>query len=83
MRFRRILKGDEVEDHLIATRWRPYFRLDLKEDSEAFVVVLNPEGSRLIQSWRHTHECKQCGAYETAELDLDDIAASLAFADSP
>ena len=77
MRFRRILRGIEVHDRAVVTEWRPYFELDVSDDSEAFTVFLNPGGSRMIRSWRHTGDCKQCGAHATAELSLDDIAAAL------
>jgi hypothetical protein len=48
------------------------------EDSEAFTVLLNPERTRLIRSWRHTGDCPQCGGHGTAELSLEDIEAALA-----
>ncbi len=78
MRFRRILKGVEVEDRAVVTEWRPYFGLEAADDSEAFTVLLNPEGTRLIRSWRHTGpgDCAQCGGHATAELSLDDIEAA-------
>jgi hypothetical protein len=78
MRFRRILKGIEVDSRAVFTEWRPYFGLDAADDSEAFTVLLNPEGTRLIRSWRHTGDCAQCGGHLTAELSLDDIEAALA-----
>lgn len=78
MRFRRILKGVEVDHRAVSTEWRPYFGLEVAEDSEAFTVLLNAEGSRLIRSWRHTGSCEQCGAHGTAELSLEDIEAALA-----
>jgi hypothetical protein len=77
MRFCRILKGIEVDDHRVTTEWRPYYGLLLSEDSEAFTVLLNPEGSRMIRSWRHTHDCPECGEQVTAELSQADIEASL------
>ena len=78
MRFRRILKGIEVDRHTVFTAWRPYFGLEVPDDSEAFTVLLNLEGTRLIRSWRHTRDCDQCGGHATAELSLDDIEAALA-----
>ena len=77
MRFRRILRGIEVHDQSVVTGWRPYFGLEVSGESEAFTVFLNQAGSRMIRSWRHTGDCKQCGAHATAELSLDDIAAAL------
>jgi hypothetical protein len=78
MRFRRILKGIEVDSRAVLTEWRPYFGVEAAEDSEAFTVLLNPEGTRMIRSWRHTGDCAQCGGHLTAELSLDDIEAALA-----
>lgn len=78
MRFRRLLKGIEVDQRAVCTEWRPYFGLEAADDSEAFTVLLNPEGTRLIRSWRHTGSCEQCGAHGTAELSLADIEAALA-----
>ena len=72
-RFRRILKGLEVDPALAATDWRPYFRLELAEDSEAFVVVLNEAGTRRIRSWRHSEGCEQCDGEQTVELSVEDI----------
>ena len=77
MRFRRILKGVEADGRAVFTEWRPYFGLEV-DDSEAFTVLLNPEGTRLIRSWRHTADCAQCGGHVTAELSLEDVRAALA-----
>ena len=78
MRFRRTLKGIEVDDRTVSTQWRPYYGLEVASDSDAFTVLLNPEGSRLIRSWRHTGYCRQCGGdgHGTAELSLEDIRAA-------
>lgn len=78
MRFRRILKGIEVDQRAVVTQWRPYFGLEVAHDSEAFTVLLNPEGTRLIRSWRHRGNCDQCGGHVTAELSLEEIEAALA-----
>lgn len=78
MRYRRILKGVEVDDRAVLTEWRRYFGLEVADDSEAFTVLLNPEGTRLIRSWRHTGDCAQCGGHVTAELSLEAIGAALA-----
>lgn len=78
MRFRRILKGIEVDSRTVTTEWRRYFGLEVAEGSEAFTVLLNPEGTRLIRSWRHTGDCVQCGGHVTAELSLQDIETALA-----
>jgi hypothetical protein len=76
-RFRRILRGIEVHDRAVVTEWRPYFGLEVPDDSEAFTVLLNAGGSRMIRSWRHTGNCQQCGGFATAEISLDDLAAAM------
>ncbi len=78
MRFRRILKGLEMDARQASTAWRPYFGLDMDPLSESFVVLLNAEGTRLLRSWRHVEHCPQCGGEATAELSLDDLRAALA-----
>ena len=75
-RFRRILKGIEVNDHRVSTEWRTYYGLFLSEESEAFTVLLNAEGTRMIRSWRHTRDCPECGGQVTAELSQADIEAA-------
>jgi len=76
-RFRRILRGGDVEERQVATQWRAYYGLEFKDDSEAFTVLLNPAGTQLIQSWRHTQNCLQCGSHVTGQLSVDDIDAVL------
>ena len=78
LRFRRVLKGFDVGRHPTATEWRPYARLEVDPRSESFVVVLNPEGTRLLRSWRHSDPCAQCGARATTELSLDALRAAIA-----
>ncbi len=79
LRFRRILKGLAIDTHTATTSWRPYFGLEIDPISESFVVLLNPEGTRLLRSWRHVDHCAQCGGDQTGELSLDDLrGASLA-----
>ena len=77
MRFRRILKHIEVGQQPVATDWRPYFQVHIDPHSERFTVSLNADGSRLIQSWRHTHDCAQCGGHVTAELSLNDVRSAV------
>jgi hypothetical protein len=76
-RFRRLLKGGDADLHAVTTEWRPYYGVEFKEGSEAFVVLLNPAGTRLIQSWRHTQDCRQCGSHETRQVSVDEIQALL------
>ena len=75
-RFRRILKGLEVDGHQTSTGWRPYYGLDLDAVSESFVVLLDPAGTRLLRSWRHVEHCSQCGGESTSELSLDELRSS-------
>jgi len=72
-RFRRVLKGLDIDPAIAATDWRPYERLELAEGSEAFVVVLNTSGTRRIRSWRHVDGCEQCDGEQTVELSLEDL----------
>ena len=79
LRFRRVLKGLALDAHNATTAWRPYYGLEIDPISESFVVLLNPEGTRLLRSWRHVEHCPQCGGNQTAELSLDELrSASLA-----
>lgn len=73
MRFRRILKGLNLDARNASTAWRQYFGLELDPYSESFVVMLNAEGTRLLRSWRHVQHCPQCGGEATAELSLDEL----------
>ena len=73
MRFRRVLKGLDLDSRTATTDWRPYFGLDLDPVSESFVVLLNEEGTKLLRSWRHVEHCSQCGGAATAELSLDEL----------
>ena len=72
-RFRRLLKGLDLDPRRASTAWRPYYGLELDELSETFVVMLNPEGTRLLRSWRHVDRCQQCGGEATAEFSLDQV----------
>jgi hypothetical protein len=80
MRFRRILKGIAVDDQPVTTGWRPYRRLLQDEHSEAFTVVLNEEGSRMIRSWQHTGACSQCTAQHTSQVSLADVRQAVSAA---
>jgi hypothetical protein len=76
LRFRRILKGLDLDARHASTAWRPYFGLELDPLSESFVVLLNPEGTRLLRSWRHVDHCPQCGGEATAELSVDELRSA-------
>ena len=72
-RFQRLLKGVTVAGQPTNTGWRPYFRLDFDSGSDAFVVVLNEDESRLLRSWRHVEPCARCSEAVTAELDISEL----------
>lgn len=74
MRFRRALKG--LGGPYVSTGWRPYFGLRLDDEDDGFVVLLNPQGTRLLRSWRHRpgqDHCESCAEDRTQELSLDAI----------
>ena len=73
LEFCRILKGVEVASRSVVTKWRPYWQVQLDPEAEGFTVYLNATGTRLIRSWRHATNCKQCFASDTAELSVQDI----------
>ncbi len=77
MRFRRILKGLDVDAARATTDWRPYFGLEIDQVSDSFVVLLNQEGSRLLRSWRHVDHCPQCGGEPTVELSRKDLLSAI------
>jgi hypothetical protein len=76
-RFRRVLKGVTVEEHSVTTGWRQFYGLEFQSGSEAFTVLLNSEGTRLLRSWRHTSDCTLCGANTTDELSLDELRRAI------
>ena len=72
-RFHRVLR-EGPGDAGVATPWQEYFGLELDEDSDAFTVLLNAEGTRRLRSWRHKERCELCDSEATVELDLSEIA---------
>ncbi len=76
MRFRRILKGLDLDAHQASTAWRPYFGIELDPFTESFVVLLNADGTRLLRSWRHVEYCSQCGGEVTGEFSVDDLRSA-------
>lgn len=71
-RYRRILKVPS-RSWRAATPWSPYYRLDIDDGSESFVVWLDSSGHRLLRSWRHRGHCSQCGGEPTSELSGDEL----------
>src|SRR5579863_10644157 len=76
MRFRRVLKGLALDAHAATTAWRPHYGLEIDPISESFVVLLNPEGTRLLRSWRHVEHCPQSGGEVTAEFSMNELQAA-------
>ena len=75
-RFRRLVKGSD--HHTTAsTEWQPCYGVEIDPLSESFVVLLNPEGTRLLRSWRHVEHCSQCGGEATSELSLRDLRSAV------
>jgi hypothetical protein len=72
-RFYRVLR-EGPSDAGVPTPWQDYFALTLEDDSEAFTVWLNEDGTRRLRSWRHRERCEACDTEATAELDLSAIA---------
>lgn len=67
LRYRRVPKGVGIERRMVSAEWRPYRRLDLDPDSDAFAVVLDGAGSPTLRSWRHLEAtCPQCDGTRTA-----------------
>jgi len=71
-RYQRVLKGGVLG---ATTAWKPCFGVEIDPNSESFVVLLNPEGTRLLRSWRHVAHCAQCGGEATCELTADELRA--------
>ena len=75
-RFRRVLRGPEMELRRITTEWRPYHALQIDERSDSFVVVLNEAGTRMLRSWRHRDgECPSCGL-GTGQVKMADASSA-------
>jgi hypothetical protein len=73
-RFKRILKAADAST-LATTAWRDCYGVEIDPNSESFVVMLNPEGTRLLRSWRHVEHCAQCGGEATSELSINELRA--------
>lgn len=54
-RFRRLLRHDLAQG--VSTEWRPYARLVADASSDAFVVVLEPRGTRVLVGRRCGRDC--------------------------
>ena len=76
-RFRRVLKDIEVGEQSVSTVWRPYAQFQFDPHSESFTVVLTPDGTHRIRSWRHTADCRQCGEQATGEFSLHELSQAV------
>ena len=72
-RFRRVLKGLDLNVEEASTAWRPYYRLDQDSRSDSFMVIVEPAGSRALRAWRHVAGCPHCAGDVTAELPLSEL----------
>jgi hypothetical protein len=72
-RFRRVLKGLDLDVDEASTGWRPYYQLDLDSRSDSFMVIVDPTGARALRAWRHVAGCPHCAGDVTAELPLADL----------
>ncbi|NNN20918.1 MAG: hypothetical protein HKL80_02795 [Acidimicrobiales bacterium] len=77
MQFRRLLKGLDLDTMSASTNWRPYFGLEVDDESGAFVIKLNEPGTRLLRAWRHQDPCPQCGTSKTTEISLSDLKEAM------
>ena len=69
-RFRRVLKGLDLEIEEASTGWRPYYGLEADPGSDSFMVIVDPSRSRAIRAWHHVTDCPHCAGDVTAELPL-------------
>jgi hypothetical protein len=76
-RFRRLVKGSNNGATPASTEWQACYGVEIDPLSESFVVLLNPEGTRLLRSWRHVEHCSQCGGEATSELSLRDLRTAV------
>jgi hypothetical protein len=76
-RFRRVVRDGSLRSSPPSTDWQPCYGVEIDPLSESFVVLLNPEGTRLLRSWRHVEHCSQCGGEATSELSLKDLRSAV------
>jgi hypothetical protein len=76
-RFRRLVKDSDHRASPASTEWQACYGVEIDPLSESFVVLLNPEGTRLLRSWRHVEHCSQCGGEATSELSLRDLRSAV------
>jgi hypothetical protein len=72
-RFRRVPKGASIDTPAPPEEWQLYYSLELDDDTGAFVVTLNENGTRLLRSYRHQVPCPHCDVNPTTELSLEAV----------
>ena len=51
-RFRRLPRDADPDTPALESDWEPYFSLDIEEETGAFTVALNKDGTRLLRAFR-------------------------------
>lgn len=51
-RFRRLPHGSDPNALSLESDWQTYYALELDEETGAFTVALNEDGTRLLRAWR-------------------------------
>jgi len=74
MRYRRILNG---YPRRATTPWQPYYGLEVEGGSESFTVLLSPDGTRRLHSWRHLGPCPECGGIASGTRSADELRGAL------
>ncbi|HVC14411.1 MAG TPA: hypothetical protein VND62_06085 [Acidimicrobiales bacterium] len=77
MRFRRILKGLGRTASGSPTAWRRYYGLEVSA-SESFAVVLNPQRTRRLRSWRHLSRCPECADGSEGARRMETLRGAIA-----
>jgi hypothetical protein len=65
--FRRVPRGTSEDSLALDSDWEPYFGLEIDDDTGAFTVQLNEEGTRLLRAFRDSNGP---GGDSTTELPL-------------
>jgi hypothetical protein len=68
MRYCRILGGLENSSRRVASEWRSYSYLEIDESNARFSLFLGADRSRIIRSWIHSHDCRQCVVHQTTDF---------------
>lgn len=66
-RFRRLPHGADPDAPALDADWEPYYALDVDDDSGAFTVTLNEDGTRLVRAFRSDAPTRA----DTEELRLE------------